>query len=214
MNPWITNFLTLVISCHKSRVGAREARQWTCPRFISVVCGSPWPKKIQFSAFYRQEMGLSTQDAHNSFSYPGRIKKKNDIDMRHSAFLLFPIPWPWRDMNSAGWKGIRVSATIFPALCESLTFNKKKKKNSQKNPLHQITLSWRRLLSNNVLWLWRCSNLRVIGPWIVRPSITFRGGGPNDQRLRRGNGKSRPKSHFLARVSLLIVDQFPHGYLL
>jgi hypothetical protein len=38
MNPWITNFPLLVISRHKSRVRARVARQWACPRFISVVC--------------------------------------------------------------------------------------------------------------------------------------------------------------------------------
>ncbi len=39
MNPCIANFLLLVISSHKSIVGAREASQWACPRFISVVCG-------------------------------------------------------------------------------------------------------------------------------------------------------------------------------
>jgi hypothetical protein len=39
MNPWITNFILLVISNHKSRVGALEARQWACSRFTSVVCG-------------------------------------------------------------------------------------------------------------------------------------------------------------------------------
>ncbi len=33
------NFLLLVVSRHKSRVNAREARQSVCPRFISVVCG-------------------------------------------------------------------------------------------------------------------------------------------------------------------------------
>jgi hypothetical protein len=33
------NFSRLMISCHKSRVGAHKARQWVCPRFISVVCG-------------------------------------------------------------------------------------------------------------------------------------------------------------------------------
>ncbi len=42
MNPWITNFLLLVFSSHESRVGARKARQRTCPRFISVVCGFNW----------------------------------------------------------------------------------------------------------------------------------------------------------------------------
>jgi hypothetical protein len=40
MNPWITNFLLLVISSHKSRVGAREARQWACSRSMSVVTGT------------------------------------------------------------------------------------------------------------------------------------------------------------------------------
>jgi hypothetical protein len=39
MNPWISNFLLLAISGHISRVGALKARQWACPRFISVVCG-------------------------------------------------------------------------------------------------------------------------------------------------------------------------------
>ncbi len=39
MNPWNSNFLLLVMFIYKSRVGAREARQWVCPRFISVVCG-------------------------------------------------------------------------------------------------------------------------------------------------------------------------------
>jgi hypothetical protein len=39
MNPWITNFLLLVISSHKSRVGACKARQWACPIFTSVLCG-------------------------------------------------------------------------------------------------------------------------------------------------------------------------------
>ncbi len=38
MNPWITNFLLLVTSIHKSRGGAREASQWARPRFASVVC--------------------------------------------------------------------------------------------------------------------------------------------------------------------------------
>jgi hypothetical protein len=28
----------LVISSHKSRDGASKARQWACPRLISVVC--------------------------------------------------------------------------------------------------------------------------------------------------------------------------------
>jgi hypothetical protein len=37
MNPWTTNFLDLLISTHKSRVGACKGRQWDCPRFISVV---------------------------------------------------------------------------------------------------------------------------------------------------------------------------------
>ncbi len=37
MNPWITDFLLLAISCHKSRVGARKARQCAFLRFISVV---------------------------------------------------------------------------------------------------------------------------------------------------------------------------------
>ncbi len=37
MNPWITDFLLLVISSQKARVGACEARQWTCPRFTSVL---------------------------------------------------------------------------------------------------------------------------------------------------------------------------------
>ncbi len=36
MNPWITNFLRLMILIHKSRVGARKARQLDCPRFISA----------------------------------------------------------------------------------------------------------------------------------------------------------------------------------
>ncbi len=40
MNPWITNFIHLVISSHETRVGAREASQWACPIFISVVCVS------------------------------------------------------------------------------------------------------------------------------------------------------------------------------
>jgi hypothetical protein len=39
MTPWITNFLLLVISNYKSRVGARNARQCACPRITSVVCG-------------------------------------------------------------------------------------------------------------------------------------------------------------------------------
>jgi hypothetical protein len=39
MNLRITNFLFSVISSQKSRVGAREARQWACVRFISVVWG-------------------------------------------------------------------------------------------------------------------------------------------------------------------------------
>ncbi len=39
MNLWITNFLLLVLSSHKSSVGAREAWQWACPTSISVVCG-------------------------------------------------------------------------------------------------------------------------------------------------------------------------------
>ncbi len=38
MHPWITTFL-LVISGQKPWVSARKVRQWTCPRFISVVCG-------------------------------------------------------------------------------------------------------------------------------------------------------------------------------
>ncbi len=38
MNPWITNSLLLLISSHKLRVVAREARQWARLRFISVVC--------------------------------------------------------------------------------------------------------------------------------------------------------------------------------
>jgi hypothetical protein len=39
MNPnsFITNVLLMVTSSHKSRVGARETRQWACPRFIRVV---------------------------------------------------------------------------------------------------------------------------------------------------------------------------------
>ncbi len=41
MNTQITDFLLLVTSSHKSRVGVREAiRQWACPGFISVVCVS------------------------------------------------------------------------------------------------------------------------------------------------------------------------------
>ncbi len=37
-NPCITDYLSLAISSHKSRV-AREARHcWVCPAFISVVC--------------------------------------------------------------------------------------------------------------------------------------------------------------------------------
>jgi hypothetical protein len=39
MNPWITNFLLLVISGNESRIGAWEASQLVCPRFISVVHG-------------------------------------------------------------------------------------------------------------------------------------------------------------------------------
>jgi hypothetical protein len=39
-NPWITNFLLLAISSHRSRSGTHEARQWDCSRFISVVRGS------------------------------------------------------------------------------------------------------------------------------------------------------------------------------
>jgi hypothetical protein len=42
MNPWITNFLLLAIFSRKSRFGAREARQWTCPGFTSVVCAINW----------------------------------------------------------------------------------------------------------------------------------------------------------------------------
>ncbi len=38
MKPWISNFLFWVISSRKSSVGTREARQWACPRFISVFC--------------------------------------------------------------------------------------------------------------------------------------------------------------------------------
>jgi hypothetical protein len=38
MSPWITNFLLLVISSHKLKVCARKARQWACPRLVSVVC--------------------------------------------------------------------------------------------------------------------------------------------------------------------------------
>jgi hypothetical protein len=34
----MTNLLNLVISSRKSRVGACKARQWACPRFISLVC--------------------------------------------------------------------------------------------------------------------------------------------------------------------------------
>ncbi len=40
MSPWITNLLLLVNSSQKARVGAQKARQWVCPRFISVVCGA------------------------------------------------------------------------------------------------------------------------------------------------------------------------------
>jgi hypothetical protein len=38
MDPWIRNFLLLVISTHNSGVGVRKARQWACPRFMSHVC--------------------------------------------------------------------------------------------------------------------------------------------------------------------------------
>ncbi len=34
-------------SSHRSRVGARKARQWSCPRFISVVCGSNCKKTLK-----------------------------------------------------------------------------------------------------------------------------------------------------------------------
>jgi hypothetical protein len=60
MNPWITNFLLLVISIHKSRVGARKARQWACPRFISVVCGGPGVK-IQSHIACQKNRYLSTK---------------------------------------------------------------------------------------------------------------------------------------------------------
>jgi hypothetical protein len=43
--PVYPNFLLLVISSHGSRVGAREARQWACLRFISVVCGEDTQKR-------------------------------------------------------------------------------------------------------------------------------------------------------------------------
>jgi hypothetical protein len=46
MNPWITHSLLFVISSHKSRVGAREAKsQWTRPEFTSIVCGEPSTQK-------------------------------------------------------------------------------------------------------------------------------------------------------------------------
>ncbi len=40
INPWFTNFLILMISIatNEELALARQARQWTCPRFISVVC--------------------------------------------------------------------------------------------------------------------------------------------------------------------------------
>jgi hypothetical protein len=40
----------LVISCYKSRVRARKARQWACHRSLSVVCG--W--KLQMEQSYNQ----------------------------------------------------------------------------------------------------------------------------------------------------------------
>jgi hypothetical protein len=56
MNPGITNFLLLVISSHRSRIGALKARQWGCPRFPSAVCvlSLPRARAHQFIPVYLQ----------------------------------------------------------------------------------------------------------------------------------------------------------------
>jgi hypothetical protein len=37
MNPSITNFPLLVIASNKLRIGARKAKQWACPSFMSIA---------------------------------------------------------------------------------------------------------------------------------------------------------------------------------
>jgi hypothetical protein len=70
IDPWITNFLLLVMSSHKSRFGVREAGQWDCPRFTYVVRTVQGSDKRTIDC---QEQSLKlTHHAGSSLSQPGK----------------------------------------------------------------------------------------------------------------------------------------------
>jgi hypothetical protein len=82
MNPWITDFLLVVISSHKSRVGARIARPWASPRFLSVFAGhDSWlHQKLTLFAFVvhvRTNLSIVFEVTH------GRLWLRSYISLDH-----------------------------------------------------------------------------------------------------------------------------------
>ncbi len=90
MNPWVTNSLLLVISSHKSSVGARDARQRACPGFKSVLLCAfvftvPW-KDDKAPQNFQQTFMFSS-------SWYCTLKMSSFSCIRETSYLTFFKIW-------------------------------------------------------------------------------------------------------------------------